>query len=286
MSIIKKLYKNGNLAINAPSILDIHYEVMMGSVAYGANQDKSDLDIHAFSTPKLEIMFPHLTGAIPGFGSSPAKAETFQMHNIIANEKNYDIVIYPLVKLFQLAADNNPNVLDMLWVPEHCILHMDQIGEYVRQNRKHFLHKGCFQKFRGYAYAQLKKLESSPRAELVELYGYDSKHLYHIIRLGLQCQQILQEGDMDISINGELLKAIRRGEWTLEYAKERFHQKLEELDKLYIESKLQYAPDMGFLRNMLMVCIEMKYGSIASMQNNSDGVAFRKLEEIRSIINR
>ena len=285
MSIITKLYKNGHLKLTDTFATETHYECIMGSVAYHVSTDTSDMDVHAVTTPPLEYVFPHTAGFIPGFGLPPPKFDNFQQHNILAYDKNYDVVIYSIIKFFQLAAENNPNVLDMLWVPDNCILSIDGIGQYIRKNRKHFLHRGAYHKFRGYSYAQFKKLTDSPRAELVEKHGYDTKHAYHIIRLAYQCQQVLEEGDMDITRNSEMLKSIRRGEWTLERIKERFDAKEKELDALYVNSKLQYAPDWKFLAEMLMTCLEMKYGSISALHNQTDTMVLQKLEAIRKIVN-
>lgn len=284
MSVINKLYKNK--LINPPHqfCLDTHYEVMMGSIAYNVAQDTSDMDIHAICTPPLEMMFPHLNGYIRGFGPVPDNFETFQQHHINLGDTSYDVALYSIVKVFQLASENNPNVLDMLWVPNNCVLKINEIGRYIRQNRKHFLNKNCYHKFRGYSYAQLKKLTDSPRKELVEKFGFDTKHAYHVIRLAEQCQQILEEGDMDITRCAEMLKSIRRGEWSLDRVKARFLEKERILDDLYTKSTLQYKPDMTKLRNILMECIEMKYGSLDAIQKSNNGIAELKLKQIRNIL--
>jgi hypothetical protein len=103
MSIIKKLYKDGHLNLGQTFATDTHYEAICGSIAYGVAQDggKSDMDIHAITTPPIEYVFPHLTGYIPGFGDAPQSFENFQQHHIIAYEKNYDVAIYSIVKTFQ-----------------------------------------------------------------------------------------------------------------------------------------------------------------------------------------
>lgn len=286
MSIIKKLHKIGSLKLTQSFALDTHYQVLMGSTAYRVSQDKSDMDVHAICIPPIEYIFPHLSGHIIGFGPAPENFETFQQHNIIVDDKNYDIAIYSIVKAFNLAAENNPNILDMLWVPEDCILHMDGIGEYIRKNRRQFLHKGSYHKFLGYSHSQFKKLQSSPRTELIEKFGYDTKNAYHIWRLCLQCQQILEEGDMDITRNSGVLKSIREGAWTLAELKSKYAAKETELNELYTKSTLQYSPNMNFLREVLMACLEMKYGSLKELYKQTDDMAFRKLEEIRSIVNR
>lgn len=118
MSVIKKLHKNSLLNPTHDFCLETHYEVMMGSIAYNVAQDTSDMDVHAICIPPLEMIFPHLNGHIRGFGDAPENFETFQQHHIDFGTKNYDIAIYSIVKVFDLAAQNNPNVLDMLWVPE------------------------------------------------------------------------------------------------------------------------------------------------------------------------
>lgn len=114
---------------------------------------------------------------------------------------------------------NNPNMIDVLFVPRRCILYSTQVGEMIRSNRKMFLHKGSWHKFKGYAYSQLSKAENSipaegtKRREDYDKYGYSLKFAYHVIRLLDEIDQILTEGDLDLTRNKEQLKSIRRGEW-------------------------------------------------------------------------
>ena len=56
------------------------------------------------------------------------------------------------------AAANNPNVLDALFTPATCVLHTTRAGTLVRENRRLFLHRGAWPKFKGYAYSQLHKI--------------------------------------------------------------------------------------------------------------------------------
>ena len=67
---------------------------------------------------------------------------------------------YNIVKFFQLVMENNPNMVDALFVPARCVLHCTALGNMVRDKRKSFLHKGAFQKFKGYAYSQLHKMSN------------------------------------------------------------------------------------------------------------------------------
>lgn len=288
MSIIKKLHKDGFLKLSQTWATNTHLEVIMGSTAYGANADDgtSDMDIHAITTPPMEMVFPHLQNYIPGFGDAPENFENFQQHHIDAYEKNYDVAIYSIVKTFSLAADNNPNILDMLWVPDHCVVHIDEVGKHIRKNRKHFLHKGSYHRFRGYSHQQFKRLVNSPRKDLVAKYGYDTKFAYHIVRLALQAEQILETHDMDFSVNASFIKEVRNGRFaTVEELKDWYNRKEKDLDEWYLKSTLQHKPDRNFLKNILLACLEMEYGSLSKVYQGVDNDAFRKLEQIKAIVN-
>ena len=161
-SIIDKLMKKQLITPPPHMKNNVHYEVLMGSIAYGCSNDASDCDVYGFSIPYKDMIFPHLAGHINGFGKQIQKFEQFQIHHIKDKEerKEYDLSIYNIIKYFQLCMDNNPNMIDSLFVPRRCILHSTQVGEHVRENRKLFLHKGSFHKFKGYAYAQVHKMNT------------------------------------------------------------------------------------------------------------------------------
>lgn len=139
-----------------------HYLAIVGSESYGANIDSSDRDIQGFCIPPKEMVFPHLAGEISGFGTQLKRFEVWQEHAVIDTSRNqqFDFAVYSIVKFFQLAMENNPNVLDVISVPTQCVIHATAIGQMVRDNRKLFYHAGCFSKFRGYAFAQMSKLDS------------------------------------------------------------------------------------------------------------------------------
>jgi predicted nucleotidyltransferase len=270
--LIKKL-QDKNL-IHPPSwlVLNTHYLTQMGSNAYGVQQDDSDMDIYGFCMPPKEMLFPHLSGEIPGFGSQITRFEQFQQHHVIDKEaqKEYDFSIYSIVKFFQLCMENNPNMLDSLFVPRRCILHSTAIGELVRENRKLFLHKGCFHKYKGYAYGQASKIQNKinyqneKRAADIEEFGYSLKYAYHLVRLLNECEQILIEGDLDLERNREQLKSIRRGEWTLDQIMQYFQDKEKLLEGLYVSSSLPHSPDEDSIKELLLQCIEMHYGDLSN----------------------
>jgi predicted nucleotidyltransferase len=289
MSIVKELHKKG--LITPPKFLpdNIHYETMMGSIAYGVSSDSSDTDIYGFCIPPKDSIFPHLRGEILGFGTQINRFEQYQQHHI--EDKNarvmYDITIYSIVKYFQLCLENNPNLIDSLFTPARCVRHSTKIGNLVRENRTLFLHKGCWHKFRGYAWSQLHKMESQNRTgkrqEMIEQYGYDVKFGYHVVRLLGEVEQILSTGDLDLERDREVLKAIRRGEWNLQKIKDWFSDREHGLQTLYENSTLPHSPDEAKIKNLLLACLEEHYGSLSNSLVIPDQ-ATQVLHEIKALI--
>ena len=272
-SIVDELTKRQVIVPAPPAFLknNIQYEVLMGSVAYGVSNATSDIDVYGFCIPQKTTIFPHLAGEIFGFGTPQPRFDQWQKHHIkdISSGKEYDFSIYSIIKYFNLCMQNNPNMIDSLFVPVRCILHSTQIGDHVRANRKLFLHKGAWHKFKGYAYSQVHKMRTkkpgkdSTRYEMVQKYGYDVKFAYHVVRLLNEIEQILIEHDLDLERNREQLKSIRKGEWKLEQIINYFESKEKELEELYTKSKLQHSPNEEQIKKLLLECLEMHYGSLS-----------------------
>lgn len=268
MSLRKVLASGAKL--NPPSWLadNLCYETMMGSVAYGVSSDTSDTDVYGICMPPKDSVFPHLAGEIHGFGTQLKRFESWQEHHIAALDKEWDFQILGIVKFFQLAMENNPNIIDSLFTPRRCVLSSTAIGEYIREHRKDFLHKGAWHKFKGYAYSQLNKIKtkapSGKRVELVDAHGYDVKFAYHVVRLLLEVEQILVAGDIDLERDREQLKAIRRGEWTLAQLEQWAQDKEKALEAIYHTSTLAYGPDEPLIKRHLVHCLEMHYGDLSA----------------------
>ena len=270
---------------------NIHYETITGSVSYGASSDTSDMDIVGFCIPPKEDVFPHLRGEIPGFGRQKKQFGDWQEHHIMDQEarQEYDFAIYSIVKYFQLLMENNPNMLDSIFVPQRCVLFCSAVAQIVRDNRKMFLHKGSYHKFRGYMFSQLHKIEQKTnstnpkRAELIAKHGFDTKFAQHSIRLGLEAEQILIEHDLDIERNREVLKSIRRGEWSIDRIKEFCSQKERHLDELYQKSTLRHGPDEEAIKDLLMSCLEQHYGSLDNAVKREVPVD-RLIAEMKAVI--
>ena len=245
---------------------NVQYEVLMGSHAYGVHIKESDHDIYGFVIPPKDILFPHqICGHIEGFGKRPQGFDQFQ--------KCYDDVdfsFFNIVKYFDLCLHNNPNVIDSLFVPDGCVIHMTKVGELVRKNRKIFLCSKAWHTYKGYAYSQMRKLKnkdpnSGKRKDLIEKYGYDTKFSYHIVRLLDYAEQILQFGEIDLQRDKECWKSIRAGEWTIEQIEQHFYQKEKYLEGLYENTKLPHDMQEEPVKELLLNCLEHHYGSLDKM---------------------
>lgn len=105
----------------------------------------------------------------------------------------------------------------------------------------------------------------------------DNKFAYHVVRLLLECEQILIEGDLDLQRNREQLKSIRRGEWTEDQIIKYFEKKELSLEKNYAESKLPHSPDVDKIKQIYLECLEIHFGSVAD--------AIEKKKDVNILIN-
>lgn len=291
--ILDNLYKQNRIHPPKWLLPNTAYMTIMGSQAYGVSADDSDLDVYGFCIPPKDMVFPHLAGEIPGFGRQVQRFEQWQEHHVQDPNKSveYDFAVYSIVKYFHLCMENNPNMIDSLFTPRNCVIHSTTISEMVRENRRQFLHKGSWHKFKGYAYAQMSKIRNKvnasndKRAASIAEHGYDLKFAYHIVRLLNEVEQILVEGDLDLQRNREQLKDIRRGEWTLDQVERYFEEKEKILEATYAASTLQHSPDEAAIKRLLMNCLEEHYGDLSNavrMDTNVEAL----VRDLRGVLDR
>jgi uncharacterized protein len=287
-STIENLAKRGVITPPDFVVSNTMYETVMGSVAFGVDDEFSDYDTMGFCIPPKHVVFPHTAGHIDGFGRQKQTFKVYQKHHVQADEKEYDFNIYNIVHYFHLCMENNPNMVDSLYTPRECVLHSTRVSEMVRDQRDLFLHKGAWHRYKGYAYSQLHKMggkqpePGSKRDKIRQKYGYDVKFAYHVVRLLYEVEMILQDGTIDLRRNREHLKAIRRGDvdesdvrqWAAD--KERF------LERLYESSTLRHSPDERAIKDLLLHCLEDHYGNLDAVVGNPDSamVALAQISEI------
>lgn len=115
---------------------NIIFECISGSRAYGLETPTSDTDIRGvFVLPKDQYYSMKSIGQI--------------------NNETNDIVYYELGKFIELCMKNNPNILELLNVPDRCVLQKHKLFDRIKLDI--FLSKQCEKTFANYAYAQIKK---------------------------------------------------------------------------------------------------------------------------------
>ncbi len=125
---------------------------LAGSHGYGLNRPESDFDYRGvFIAPKKYYLgFDKVEQKEGGWDSEPG------IFDFLNGQK--DTVIYELKKFIQLLAGANPNILELLWLKQYPI--KTPVGEYLIKHRQMFLSKRVKHTYSGYAFAQIKKIES------------------------------------------------------------------------------------------------------------------------------
>ncbi len=278
---------------------NIHYETIMGSLAYGVASDSSDLDLYGFAIPPKDEVFPHLRGEIIGFGRQRKRFDQYQEHHLNdpsargGKGQSYDVQIYSIVKYFHLCMECNPNMIDSMFTPDISTTHLTSVGVMVRERRHLFLSKIAWHKFKGYAYSQLHKMasktpqEGSKRWESVQKHGFDVKFAYHLVRLLLEIEQILMDHDLVLNRKDvrEHLKAIRRGDISEAEIRAWASDKEAQLERVYTESKLRHKPAENEIKELLLECLEHHYGSLAAVFPKPDQTILA-VREIRAVLDK
>lgn len=117
------------------------FESLTGSRVYGLDSPESDYDYRGVCIPPMR----YFTGLYE-----------FEQHE----SKDPDRTIFNIHKFFKLAMNNNPNILELIFVEEKYIKFMAPIWERVIANRLLFLSKKVKHTYCGYAYAQIKRIKS------------------------------------------------------------------------------------------------------------------------------
>lgn len=177
----------------------------------------------------------------------------------------YDIVCYEIRKMFSLLLKCNPNVMSLLWLEDKHYIKKKPIGQRIIDNRHLFVSKLAHKAFTGYAYGQLKRMEShtkdgymgAKRKALVDKYGYDCKNAGHLIRLLRMGIEFLSTGELNIHRQeAPMLIDIKCGKWTLEQVKTEAQKLFNLSDEAFIRSKLPDKPNKHEAELLLIDILE------------------------------
>lgn len=118
------------------------FRTITGSHAYGMATKDSDVDVRGVAIAPASTVL--------GF------AYNFEQYE----DPKEDTVIYDVRKFFKLATDNNPNIIELLFINKAYWQKHLPVWMMIYDRRQEFLHKGCVQKYTGYAFAQLKRIKT------------------------------------------------------------------------------------------------------------------------------
>jgi predicted nucleotidyltransferase len=221
-----------------------------GSELHGAKvRNTDDLDIYGvfLEPPELAIGLERVE---------------FYVWSTAGNERrngpdDIDVCLYSLRKWAGLAAKGNPTALHFLFSPNYAP--NTRVWQDIVQNRELFLSRKAASQFRGFADAQLRRLQGigtgkkGQRHELIGEHGYDIKAAMHVIRLLNEGIELMQSGTITLPRpEKELLITIRTGKYgsldrVLDLAKGLFDQ----LEKAEANSKLPESVDKARLSNLI-----------------------------------
>lgn len=115
---------------------------LAGSHMYGTSRPESDIDKRGVCVPPKNVVM--------GF------ARNFEQQEFPGE----DTTVFSLTKFMKLAAECNPNVIELLFAPEECVETMIYPWDRLLERRQEFLTAQAYPKFSGYAQGQLKRIKS------------------------------------------------------------------------------------------------------------------------------
>lgn len=112
-----------------------------GSYAYNLNTPTSDLDVRGSALNSKENI---LLGT--------------DFNQVV--DKETDTTIYSFNKIINLLTENNPNIIELLYLHPDHYLYKSKIGQELIDNRDLFISQKCIHAFWGYSDAQARRLDN------------------------------------------------------------------------------------------------------------------------------
>ncbi len=214
------------------------YLVMAGSIAYGTNNENSDVDIRGC----------YLDNPCESFHMEKAKKEEIE-------DSNTDTVVYALRKYARLLCQCNPNTIESLGVKDEHVLYINDIGKMLRSNRKMFLSKKAYITFAQYANAQLRRLENALARDTYEQ-NEKEKHIMKSIEAQMMnAKNEYKNYDKVKKLNFEIKSSDKK-----EYDSE-----------IYLDINVESMPLRDFLRiNSDMSNMIRNYGKLNKRNHKKD----------------
>jgi uncharacterized protein len=125
--------------LRARGAKEVLFECIAGSRAYGTTTAASDEDIRGiFAVPVAEYL------------------DLSQPADQVADERG-NVVYYSLRRVFELLSQANPNILELLYMPDDCVKATSTEMQSLIGLRQMFITRQCADTHAGYAMSQIKK---------------------------------------------------------------------------------------------------------------------------------
>jgi predicted nucleotidyltransferase len=208
----------------------IIYRCVVGSRAYGLDNDESDTDRRGIYLAPAELEWS-LFGAPEQFEDN-------------ATQSCY----WELQKFLIMALKANPNILECLYSP--MVEKITPLGEEILAMRRCFLSQMIFQTFNGYAMSQFKKIERDMHNNGEVRW----KHAMHLLRLLITGAATLRECRVPVLVEAQRdrLLLVKRGEmaWAeVDAWRKELHG---DFDRALAETTLPERPDYEAANELLL----------------------------------
>ena len=127
--------------ISLPTNFKLIFSFIAGSNLYGTATKDSDVDLRGVFIPSEEYFYGFLH-----------KVDQYE-------DKKDDITYFDIRKFLILAINNNPNIVEFLFVPTNKWIKKSKEWEIIIDNKEHFLSTKCKHTFLGYAHSQLNRIK-------------------------------------------------------------------------------------------------------------------------------
>lgn len=197
------------------------YRCVIGSRAYGLDDDASDTDYRGIFLPPADLQW-----SLYGVPEQLECQET---------QEHY----WELQRFLVLALKANPNVLECLYTP--LVEKQTPLAEELLAMRSIFLSRLVYQTYNGYVMSQFKKMQTDLRNQGEVKW----KHVMHLIRLLISGIDVLEQGVVTVRVNEhrEQLLAIKRGEVPWEETEKWRLALHQEFDAALAATRLPERPD-------------------------------------------
>ncbi len=187
---------------------------IVGSQSYGLSLDSSDRDEKGVCIEPFEH-FCNLKGKFEQVEFRSA-AERTGKSDAPSEAGDLDLTIYSLEKFLRLAIAGNPNIVELLFISGDSILEATQAGADLRDLYSVIINRQAGKRYLGYMEAQRQRLLGErgqmriTRTELIDEFGYDTKYMSHVIRLGFQGVELLETGRLILPMFGTPKEIVLR----------------------------------------------------------------------------